>query len=157
MNEADSARAACLERTRSAVLNVLIAVGVGILVSGLILGRRDRGALLWSERAEGRALHLVLFGLIAASVAVRRILSSRSALQKGDARAARFYRAHVLSAAVGALAIPLGFFYGWAIRPSLQAMAPFWVAGLALGVLALPRARELDDFDEPMPPPAETS
>lgn len=157
MTELDPPSAACLERTQSAVLDVLVAVGAGILISGLILGGRDRGALLWSERAEGRALQLVLFILIAASIAVRRVLASHSALKHPSERAARFFRAHLLSAVVGALVIPLGFFYGWAIRPGLDALAPFWVAGLALGVLALPRARELADFDEPMPSLRETS
>jgi hypothetical protein len=40
--------------------------------------------------------------------------------------------------------------YGWIVRPRLDAVAPFWVAALALGFLALPRAAELDGFDAPM-------
>ena len=38
----DRPRMACLERTRSAVLNVLVAVGSRIAVSGWLLRRRDR-------------------------------------------------------------------------------------------------------------------
>jgi hypothetical protein len=147
--------AACLERTRSAVLNVLVIMGAGIAASGLILGRRDRGALLVSERVAERGVHLALFLLIVASFVVRRVVGARSALRDPERRAARFYRAHVVGAVVGALAIPLGFGYGWAVRPRIDAVAPFWVAALALGLLAWPRAMELEGFDEAMPHPGE--
>jgi hypothetical protein len=40
--------------------------------------------------------------------------------------------------------VPIGFAYAYAVRPTLDAVAPFWVAGLALGFLALPRAAELE-------------
>ena len=50
------------------------------------------------------------------------------------------------------MAIPLGLIYGWFVRPTLDAVAPFWIAGLAIGFLSLPRAAELDDFEEPIPP-----
>ena len=40
----EPAAAACLERTRSAVLNVLVVVGAGIAASGWVLGRHDPDA-----------------------------------------------------------------------------------------------------------------
>lgn len=148
----DPAVAACLDRTRSAVLNVLVAVGAGIAASGLYLGRLDRGALLWPEQAAERVAHAALFTVIAAGFVALRVFGSRSALRDPGRRATRFYRAHVAGAAIGALAVPLGLAYGWAIRPRLDGVAPFWVAALALGLLAWPRAAELDDFEEPMTP-----
>jgi hypothetical protein len=144
--------AACLDRTRSAVLNVLVVAGIGIALSGLALSRRDRGALLWPPLPAQRGAHVALFGVIAASFLLRRAMAGRSALRDPDRRCDRFFWAHVVSAVVGALAIPLGFAYGWAIGPRLDAVAPFWVAALALGLLALPRAHELEGFEEPMIP-----
>jgi hypothetical protein len=52
---------------------------------------------------------------------------------------------------IAALAVPLGFVYGYAIDPTLPAVAPFWVAALTLGFLSLPRRSILDDFDDPLP------
>jgi uncharacterized membrane protein YfcA len=150
MSDLDPASTACLARTRSAVLNLLVAVGAGIAVSGLFLGRRDRGALLWPDREAGRWAHGVLLGLIVVSFMVRRVMGGRSSLREPEQRAGRFFWSHVASAAVGALAVPLGLAYGWAIRPRLEDIAPFWVSALALGVLAIPRAYELDDFNEPL-------
>ena len=149
--EVDPAAEACLRRTRSAVLNVLIVVGAGIAASGLILGRRDRGALLWPDRKIERGVYLALMGVFLFSLIVRRSIAARSALRDPAGRASRFYRGHVLSAWVGALAIPIGFGYGWAVRPRIDVLGPFWVAGLALGLLSLPRDSELEGFDEPMP------
>jgi len=151
MTAPDRATEACLERTRSAVLNVMVAVGAGIAASGLILRGRDRGVLLMSEQTAGRAVVLILVVLIFCSYYVRRTGASRSALRDPETRAARFFRAHLWSAIVGALAIPLGFAYGWSVRPQLNAVAPFWVVAVALCVLAYPRALELEDFDTPIP------
>jgi hypothetical protein len=151
MNALEPAALLCLDRTRSAVVNVLMVVGLGIAAAGLYLGKRDRGALLWSEREAGRGAHVLLFVLIVASFAVRRVIASRAALRDPAGRASRFFRAHLAGAIVGALALPLGAVYGWAVRPRLDAVLPFWVAALALGVLALPRAYELEGFDAPIP------
>ncbi|HEV3120885.1 MAG TPA: hypothetical protein VGY53_03230 [Isosphaeraceae bacterium] len=151
MTALEPAALECLDRTRSAVVNVLMVVGLGIAVAGIYLGRRDRGALLWSEREMGRGAHALLFVIIVASFAVRRVVASRAALRDPAGRAPRFFRAHVASAILGALAMPLGALYGWAIRPRLDAVLPFWVAALALGVLALPRSYELEGFEEPIP------
>jgi hypothetical protein len=141
---------ACLERTRSAVVSILVAVSCGIGASGLILRWRDRTALLRGSDGTRQALLGSLFLLVVASFLSKRVIASRRALRDPARRAARFFRAHVLAAALGALAIPLGLVYGWIVRPRLDGVAPFWVAALALGFLALPRAHELDDFDVSM-------
>lgn len=149
-NRLEPAARQCLEQTRTSVLNVLVAVGIGIAASGLYLRGRDRGALFWPERTAARTSYLLLLGLVLASFATRRVGASRSALKDAEGRGARFYRAHLSSAIIGALAVPLGLLYAWAVRPRLDAVAPFWIAALALGVLALPRAYELEDFETPM-------
>ena len=155
----EPAAAGCLDRTRSAVLNVLVFVGAGIAVSGWALGRRDRGAFLWDPDMARRVSIVVLLSLLVASRLVLRLGSGRAALRDPDGRARRFYRSHVAAAVVGALAVPLGFFYGWAIKPRLEDISPYWVVALASGFLALPRAHELAGFDEPIPdtPPGEAA
>jgi hypothetical protein len=151
MNALEQAALACLERTRSAVLNILVADGIGIAASGLLLRWRDRGALFRAPDVARQAMLGGLFAVVVASYLCRRFLARRSVLRDPAGRARHFFRAHVASAALGALAIPLGLAYGWTVSPRLDAVAPFWVAALALGFLALPRGPELDDFDEPMP------
>jgi hypothetical protein len=150
----EPAARAILERTRSAVLNVLVAVGVGIAASGLILRWRDSFALFRATDSIRQAMLAGLFVLVVVSYLCRRVLGRRSLLRIPEHRAARFYRSHLISAAVGALAIPLGLAYGWTVQPRVESVAPFWVAALALGVLAIPRASELDGLDDP---PAGTS
>jgi hypothetical protein len=98
------------------------------------------------------SLGVILF-LFAASRVVLRVGSSREALRDPEGRARRFLRSHVASAAVGAIAIPLGFAYAWAIKPRLEDISPFWVVAFATGALALPRSQELAGFDEPIPDP----
>ena len=159
MSELEPAAVASLDRTRSAVLNVLVVVGLGIAASGLILGRRDEGALHWPierETAFRRGVHALLLVLIVASFVVRRTRGGRAELRDPGRRASRFYWSHVVAAIVGGAAIGPGFAYGWAIRPDIRAVAPFWVAALALGFLALPREIELEGFDEPMPERSES-
>ncbi len=138
---------ACLERTRTAVLNVLIAVGVCIALSGGLL--RFRTDALGPSAA--RNLHQKLMaGLIVISVisyATRRILSQRTVQGQAASRESRFYWSHVLPAIIAALAAPLGLAYGWWVDGSFQSVVPFWIAALALGSLALPRDRELECFD----------
>ena len=157
MTELEPAAARCLERTRSAVLNVLIAIGLGIALSGLILRWRDRGAIWRASDELGQGLLVGLFVLVVSSYVARRVGASRSRLHDPERRASRFYGAHLASALIGSLAIVLGLCYGWWIRPRLDAVSPFWVASLALGFLALPRADELRDFDEPIPEPNEST
>jgi hypothetical protein len=142
---------ACLGRTRSAVLNVLVIVGGGIAASGWALGRHDPAAALpWGLATTRRASMIALVALIALSYFILRIGSGREALRDPSRRASRFFRARVAASSVAALTIPLGFAHGWFIDPRLESLAPYWVAALGLGFLALPRGHELDDFDEPM-------
>jgi hypothetical protein len=146
----EPAALSCLERTRTVVVNILVAVACGIGASGLILRWRDRTALLRASDGTRQALLGALLVLVAASFVAKRAGAGRRALRDPSRRAARFFRAHLLAAALEALAIPLGLVYGWFVRPRLDGVAPFWVAALALGFLALPRAHELDGFDAPM-------
>ncbi len=155
MPEPDRARepsaVACLARTRSAVLNVLVATGAGIAVSGWILGRHEpTGAPPWGPERAGRAILAALLVLVVVAYGALRNGSGRAALRDPGRRASRFFRARVAAATVAGLAVPLGFARGWLVDPRLEALAPFWVAALGLGFLALPRGPELDDFDEPM-------
>ena len=142
---------ACLERTRSAVLNVLVVVGAGIAASGWVLGRHEADAVLpWGLERTERAFMAALLVLGAFAYLLLRVGSGREALREPSRRASNFFKARVGAASVAGLAVPLGFAHGWLIDPRLQALAPFWVAALGLGFLALPRGTELDDFDEPI-------
>lgn len=147
----DPEAAECLDRTRSAVLNVLVAVGAGIAVSGWTLGRLDRGALLWDPLMARRVSIAVVLALLVTSRLVLRVGSSRTVLRKTSDRYRRFSRAHVLSALIGAAGVPLGFAYAWAVKPRLEDISPYWVVALAVGFLALPRSHELADLDAPLP------
>jgi hypothetical protein len=150
----EPAATACLERTRSAVLNVLIVVGAGIAISGWVLGRHDPDAVLpWGLERTQRAFMATLLVLGVFAYLLMRVGSGREALRDPARRASRFFRSRVGAAGVAALAVPLGFAHGWLIDPRLQALAPFWIAALGLGFLALPRGTELDDFEEPIPGP----
>ena len=150
----EPAATACVERTRSAVLNVLVLVGLGIAVSGWVLGRHDPDAVLpWGLERTERAFMATLLVLGAFAYLILRVGSGREALRDPAARASKFFRSRVGAAGVAALAVPLGFAHGWLIDPRLQALAPFWIAALGLGFLALPRGTELDDFEEPIPGP----
>ena len=143
---------ACLERTRSAVLNVLVIVGAGIAASGWVLGHHDPDvALPWGTVQTRRATLGTLVAVLALAYAILRVGSGREALRDPSSRASRFYRSRVTAASVAALSVALGFAHGWFVDPELKSLAPFWVAALGLGFLALPRGPELDDFDEPMP------
>ncbi len=146
----DPAASACLARTRSAVLNVLVVAGLGIAASGWILGRHDPEAPPWGPDRTHRAGMAALLVLAAFAYMMLRVGSGRDALRDPSRRASRFFKARVGAAGVAALAVPLGFAHGWLIDPRLQGIAPFWVAALGLGFLALPRGPELDDFEEPM-------
>ncbi len=139
--------AVCLERTRSAVLNVLIVAGTGIAISGWVLRWRDRWALSRVPEGVGRVMLAGLFVLAVASYVVRRSVSGRGMLRDPARRLSRFYRGHVASAGLAALAVPLGLAYGWLVRPRLDAVGPFWVAALAFGFLALPRAYLLEGIE----------
>ena len=136
-----------LNRARSAVLNVLMAAGVGIAASGALLRWRDRWAVERAPDNVGRGLMAVLFALVVLSFAVRRAWGGREALRDPETRAQRLVRASVASAALAAMAVPLGLAYGWFVRPQLDAVLPFWVAAIALGFLAFPRPSVLEGLD----------
>jgi len=140
---------AALERARSAVLNVLVAVGLGIGVSGWALARRASATapqFLWiAQRAAYPALAILLF----ASIATRYLLAPRRAPGRPTRRAARLYWAHFASAAVGALAVPLGFAFAWLFDPELEGVGPFWFVALATGLLAMPGAPRAAGLDPP--------
>jgi hypothetical protein len=142
---------ACLERTRTAVLNVLMAASAGIAASALALRWRDRAAIWRGPEGIRQALLAVLLILVAASAWARRWGAARTRLRDPQLRAGRFFRAHLISAIIASMAVPLGLVYGWFFRPRLDAVSPFWVAAIALGFLALPRASGLADLDEPTP------
>ena len=151
MSDLEPTALACLERTRSAVLNILVAVGVGIAVSGWLLRWRDRGAVPRPTQAPGDAWAPARSWWSPATCAAGSGPAGRHRATRPTVRAV--LPAHVLAALVGALAIPLGLVYGWTVRPRLDAVAPFWVAGLRLGLLALPRALELEGFESRLPEP----
>jgi hypothetical protein len=151
----DLASLECLKRTRSSVLNVLIGVGAVVAVSGLVLRGRTEGALNGSQKVLSQAMLMGLFGIFVASTFVRRVLGRRSRLRDPRLRGSRFIVGHVVPAVLGALAAPLGLVHGWLVSPRLEAIFPFWLVAVLLAILAYPRGRELEGFDQPMAPAGE--
>ena len=135
--------AACLERTRSAVLNVLVGVGATIAIGGWLLRGRAEARSAPASAMAPRVLMAALIVLAVASYLVRRSARRLPLPTDPGRRQARFYRSHVLSAAIAALAAPLGIVYGWWIDPRLEAVIPFWVVAAGPGIpgdTARPRA-----------------
>jgi hypothetical protein len=151
----DHASLDCLKRTRSGVLNVLVAVGMVVALSGMLLRNRTEGALQPVPNRLNEVMFLGLILIFVASTITHRSLGRRARLRDPLRRSQRFFLGHVLAAAVGALAAPLGLAYGWLISPRLEAILPFWITALVLGILAYPRGRELEGFGAPMAPPGE--
>src|SRR5262245_59101951 len=110
---------ACQERTRSAVLNLLVGVGLGIAVGGFVLGPRERGSTDWPRDSARRWFLGALMGTVALSFVTRRVGSLRSVLRDPDSRSPRFFWSHVAAAALGLLAVLLGLVYGYAVEPRL--------------------------------------
>jgi len=142
---------ACLLRTRTTVLNVLVAVGLMIALSGWLLRRRAGDGILLAARGMHEGLLLALIVAAVASYLVRRAGMSRLSAIPADRRASRFYWSHVGAAVIASLGVPLGLVHGWCVDPRLESVVPFWVVPLALGFLAIPRRGEVDDLS-PSPP-----
>src|SRR5262249_41449944 len=116
----------CLERARSHVLNVLVAVGLSIAVSGWLLRGRAQD---WQPRPAkplSDSLCVALTAPAAASYIARRYLGARAARAEAGRRGYLFYWSHVAPALIAAAAIPLGFAFGWLVAPRLDAVIPFW-------------------------------
>ena len=145
---------ACLVRTRLAVLNVLVGVGLTIAVGGWLIRGRIEGHRPASPGGLADALMPGLLALILASCLLRYVLARRAPYVAPGRRASAFFRAHVLPAAVIALAAPLGIAYGWWVNPRFEDVMPFWVIPMALGFLFLPRSYELNAFQGPTPGPS---
>jgi hypothetical protein len=145
----DPASLDCLKKTRSGVLNVLVGVGVVVALSGMLLRGRVEGDV---PKGFSHIMYLGLILIFAASTIARRSLGRRSRLSDPSSRCARFFQGHVMAAVIGALAAPLGLVFGWLGSPRLEAILPFWITALVLGILAYPRGHELDGFDAPMTP-----
>jgi hypothetical protein len=136
---------ACLERTRSHILNVLVAVAVSIAISGWLLAKR---ALTWQPRPAktlSDSFYGILIALAVASYVSKRLIAARLRRDAPDRRDRAFYWSHVGPALIASLAIPAGFAYGWLVAPRVDAVIPFWAVPLALGFLYFPRKSELDD------------
>jgi hypothetical protein len=142
----DAEREACLRRTRVAVLNVLMGVGLMIAVSGWLLRRRAEEGIVGPSRRLHDALLTALYLVGIVSYLVRRVASVRAARVPMAERGPLFYGSRVATAALAALGVPLGLAYGWWVDSRLEAVIPFWVVPLALGLLAIPRRAELDDI-----------
>lgn len=151
-DELDPEATRCLERTRTRVFNVLILIGLSIMVSGLILGRLGWRIIVADVEGWRRLLYGGLIGVVAASHLTRRVMGSRERLREPETRGERFLRTRFVSALIAWLAAPLGLLYGLMIDPRLETVALFWAAALVLGILALPRAAEIEGFAEPMTP-----
>jgi hypothetical protein len=150
LDSLDPSSMRCLERTRSAVLNVLVVIGLFIAVSGWLLRSRALTNPPQGSRSLHESLMIGLVILCVVSFLVRRTLGRRASLDDPVRRGSRFYWSHVLPALIAAPAAPLGLVYGWLVVPRVDFVIPFWVVSLALGFLALPREHELMDFDRPM-------
>jgi hypothetical protein len=139
---------ACLERTRSHVLNVLVAVALSIAASGWLMWQR---ALTWQPRPAktlSDSLYVVLIAIGAASYISKRLITTRAARAEPGHRDRLFYWSHVAPASIAALAVPIGLAYGWLVSPRLDAIIPFWAVPIALGFLSLPRQSELSNRDD---------
>ncbi len=100
-----------LERARDVVVNVLLADGLAIALSGYSLSRTGYTMhLIDAQLAQGVAFALLVV-LVFASIATRRLFAARFRLRDPSRRAGRLVRAHAASALVGAVAIPLGYVY----------------------------------------------
>lgn len=147
----------CLRRTRSGVLNVLVVVGLFVALSGALLRGRGGAGIPAGIDRQSQPFLLGLLVIFVISTFARRSLGLRSRLRDPRQRARRFYWAHVIPAILGGLAAPLGLFHGIVVSGRLEAILPFWITALVLGVLAYPRSHELEGLGAPMASPGKHS
>jgi hypothetical protein len=150
----DQASSALKARTRSAVLNVLVAIGLMIAISGWLLRLRgtdanDEGPQ--STKILHRGLATALFVLGVTSFLSRRLMSRRFRRGDPERRDRRFFWAHVVPAILAALIAPLGLVEGWFVAARLDAIIPFWVVPLALGFWFMPREYEIAELERTPP------
>lgn len=141
-----------LEHTRSWVLNVLVVDGLTILSSALIFRRWGWIDFGYETAPMRRFLVGSLIAVLVAGLSTLRIFGGRGSLTAPRSRAFRYFTSRVGAAVVGWMALPLGLAYGLAIEPSLNAVAPFWIAAMVVGTLAFPRPWDLEGFREPITP-----
>jgi hypothetical protein len=130
----------------------MVVVGLSIAVSGWLLRGR---AKTWEPRPAPvwqKSLTAALAFLGIASFLSLRIMRKKVPRVEPEKRHSAFFRAHVVPAIIGGLAVPLGCVYGWMVAPRLDEVAPFWVVALACGFLSLPRKHEVDDCHDPESP-----
>ncbi len=145
----DPASASCVQQTRSAVMTLLAIDGLAIALSGILLRQRESGIILWDPLQAGRLAHLALLFVILVGIVIRLVGTTRTFLTPPASRLGRFYWSHFAGAFFGFLGLPIGFIYGWAVRPELRHVGPFWLLAIAMGLLALPRVEELFGFEVP--------
>jgi hypothetical protein len=146
----DLASRDCLKKTRSAVLNLLVGVGAVVALTGALLRGRAADIARPPPDSRSQVMFLGLFVIFVVSTISRRVLGRRARLRDPFLRGPRFFWGHVIPAAIGALAAPLGLLHGWLVSPRIEIILPFWITALVLGILAYPRGRELDDLGAPM-------
>lgn len=145
--EPDPSSLRCFERTRSTVMTILLIDGLLIAISGLLLRNREPGISLWLAEDAYRRFHLALLILMFVGSFIRLVGMTRLVMNLTRNGFGWFFWSHTGSALIGTLAIPIGFVYGWAVRPMLSTIGPFWAVALVLGILALPRMDELIGID----------
>ena len=132
------------------MLNVLVGVGVVVALSGALLRRRANDVVLPAPGpSEPGHVSLPVRDLRGQHDRRRVARPAGSAARSPPARAAlllgtRHSRGDRRPGGA------LGLLYGWLVSPRLEAILPFWLAALVLGILAYPRGRELEDLDAPM-------
>ena len=133
------------------MLNVLVAVGLTIAVSGWLLRGRPPDVAGQAGRDVHQALTFGWLGLGVSEFPAEANHGPAHCAERPIRAASRGSSGLTFSRrSTAALIAPLGLLYGWLSDPRLEAIIPFWVVPMALGLLALPRASELDGFDRPI-------
>lgn len=131
-------------RTRDAVLNAIVGVAVVIALSGIVLARKPVPIPSRETREFARETYAALVGIVLLGYAYRRTYGSATTLREPGGLA-RFRKARLVAIGFATAAAGLGFAHGFYVRPTLNGVAPFWIAALALAALALPKNADLLD------------